>query len=155
MFTGQIRYNAKFRDRAYVTIEGIACDCLIEGNRNMNRSMDGDTVAVKLDNPDKWRLLPKEETSKYTNKAVIEQRVVDGPSVPKDQDAKVPEEMEGSESDWEDADSVENDKKARVYTLAEEKPAKKLIFELPGSAKKEEKPKVPHRFKGNRDQVLA
>jgi hypothetical protein len=64
--------------------------------------------------------------------------------------------MECTDSDWEDEDSDDaKKKKGRVYTLDEDKPAKKLVYELPGSATKEQKPKVPHRFKGNKDQILA
>ena len=49
LFQGRIRFNPKFRNRAYVTVTGIKLDVLVEGQRNFNRSMDGDLVALRLD----------------------------------------------------------------------------------------------------------
>jgi len=67
-----------------VTLEGISVDIMIEGQANMNRALDGDKVLLKLDPPAKWRLLENNKkngatgaNSKYSNKQVIEKRVVD------------------------------------------------------------------------------
>jgi len=57
LFKGSFRYNPKFRDRAYVTLEGVTTDIKLEGQTNMNRAFDGDLVLVKLDQPSKWKPL--------------------------------------------------------------------------------------------------
>lgn len=55
--TGTIRFNPKFRNRAYITADGLKLDILIEGNAHMNRALDSDVVAVQLVEPSTWKKL--------------------------------------------------------------------------------------------------
>ena len=70
---------------------------LIEQQSNMNRAMDGDTVAIQLFSPNKWHLIEEKKDSGYSNTQTVETRVVDEA-----------EEFEGSGSDWESIDSDES-----------------------------------------------
>lgn len=46
LFQGTIRFNPKFRSRAFLTVDELKVDVMIEVQSKMNRSMDGDTVLV-------------------------------------------------------------------------------------------------------------
>jgi hypothetical protein len=54
MFQGVIRINQNNRRRAYVTVQGICVDVMVEGMMQQNRCLDGDTVAISLVDPAKW-----------------------------------------------------------------------------------------------------
>lgn len=49
LFQGIIRFNPKFRQRAFLTVDDLKVDIMIEGQTKMNRALDGDTVLVQLD----------------------------------------------------------------------------------------------------------
>ena len=53
-FKGMIRMNPKFRNRAYVSIEELRIDVLVEGYKLMNRAMDGDTVLIEMMPVHQW-----------------------------------------------------------------------------------------------------
>jgi len=40
--------NPKFRHRAYVSVQELNVDVLVEGYKLMNRALDGDTVLIEL-----------------------------------------------------------------------------------------------------------
>ena len=48
LWKGVVRMNPKFRHRAYVSINELNVDVLIESYRLMNRALDGDTVLIQL-----------------------------------------------------------------------------------------------------------
>ena len=48
IFEGVVRMNPKFRHRAYVSIQELNVDVLVEGYKLMNRALDGDTVLIEL-----------------------------------------------------------------------------------------------------------
>ena len=54
LFEGVIRFNPKFRQRAFLTVEELKVDVMIEGQTKMNRSLDGDKVLVELDPVKYW-----------------------------------------------------------------------------------------------------
>ncbi|KAH7299125.1 hypothetical protein KP509_25G073900 [Ceratopteris richardii] len=56
-FRCTIRVNAHFRAEGYVTIEGVPIDVLIDGLEAQNRSIEGDVVAVIINNVSKWTRL--------------------------------------------------------------------------------------------------
>ena len=45
-FEGILRVNPNNRNRAFVTINGIAIDVMIDGLSSQNRALDGDTVVI-------------------------------------------------------------------------------------------------------------
>lgn len=57
LFEGVMRYNAKFRNRAYVRVPGFDLDVLIDRNSAMNRTLDSDKVVIRLDQPARWKML--------------------------------------------------------------------------------------------------
>ena len=52
-----MRVNANNKRQAYVTIDGIKCDVLLDGFISQNRALDGDTVVIELLKPQYWRPL--------------------------------------------------------------------------------------------------
>jgi len=57
-FKGVIKMNANFRHRAFVSVNELKIDLLIDGQRNMNRALDGDEVVVWLEKIKFWKELP-------------------------------------------------------------------------------------------------
>ena len=53
-FKGIIRMNPKFRYRAYVSIQELNIDILVEGYKLMNRTMDGDQVLIEMMPVHQW-----------------------------------------------------------------------------------------------------
>ena len=53
-FKGIIRMNPKFRYRAYVSIQELNIDILVEGYKLMNRTMDGDNVLIEMMPVHQW-----------------------------------------------------------------------------------------------------
>jgi hypothetical protein len=85
LFCGTLRYNPKFRDRAYITIDNLNIDVLIDGQNAMNRAFDSDKVAVRLESTQYWKPLEARKASgtavadsKYSNQKAVEERMVDG-----------------------------------------------------------------------------
>ena len=105
-FKGVIRMNPKFRYRAYVSIQELNIDILVEGYKLMNRAMDGDNVLIEMMPVHQWIEMTDQNTlsakittlcqttgevqygishltkegadnQAYTNEAAIEKRVVD------------------------------------------------------------------------------
>ncbi|KAI5081147.1 hypothetical protein GOP47_0004330 [Adiantum capillus-veneris] len=56
-FRCKIRVNAHMRTEAYVTIDGVPIDILIDGVQAQNRSIDGDVVAVIVNDVPMWTKL--------------------------------------------------------------------------------------------------
>jgi DIS3-like exonuclease 2 len=54
VFGATLRVNSHNRNEAYVTIDGIPRDVLIDGSAAQNRAMEGDSVAVLLEQPSAW-----------------------------------------------------------------------------------------------------
>lgn len=171
LFEGMIRFNAKFRDRAFVVVKGFTMDVMVEGPRKMNRSMDGDIVAIRLDPVAKWPALlasqKKAQQSAYANNQAVETRVVDGKDSAEKEEEKVAakeekeerlvEEGDGhSSSDWSDDSSLSfeapKDGRQRVYHVpgAEEVklPAK------PAKRQDEKDEKRPAELSGDRESRL-
>lgn len=48
-FLGTFKLNPKFRNRAFVQLQELNLDVLIDNTTQMNRAMDGDTVLIQLD----------------------------------------------------------------------------------------------------------
>ena len=46
LFEGNIRVNPNNRNRAFVSIQGIKIDVMIDGLSSQNRALDGDTVLI-------------------------------------------------------------------------------------------------------------
>eukprot|EP01119_Soliformovum_irregulare_P004628 TRINITY_DN1568_c0_g2_i2.p1 TRINITY_DN1568_c0_g2~~TRINITY_DN1568_c0_g2_i2.p1 ORF type:complete len:1119 (+),score=333.19 TRINITY_DN1568_c0_g2_i2:22-3357(+) len=57
LFQGKIRINARNRQDAYVTVDGLERDIYIDGSTNRNRALEGDTVVVRLEPVAKWKIL--------------------------------------------------------------------------------------------------
>jgi hypothetical protein len=104
-FKGVIRMNPKFRYRAYVSIQELNIDILVEGYKLMNRTMDGDQVLIEMMPVHQWIEMSDQNTlsakittlcqttgevqyginhlkgsadnQAYTNEAAIENRTVD------------------------------------------------------------------------------
>jgi DIS3-like exonuclease 2 len=84
-----LRVNPNNRNRAFVTIEGVPIDVMIDGLGAQNRALDGDTVVISLVEPARWPPLTtqsiiiggnKVEEKKnggFTNETAIETRVID------------------------------------------------------------------------------
>ncbi|KAJ0406113.1 hypothetical protein P43SY_008364 [Pythium insidiosum] len=64
---GKLRVNAQFRLRAFLTVEGLAVDVLVDGVRDRNRAMDGDLVAVEILPEEKWKSLDNNTKSQSNN----------------------------------------------------------------------------------------
>ena len=92
LFEGTIRFNPKFRQRAFLTIDELKVDVMIEGQTKMNRSLDGDKVLVQLDPVNSWELLKDKHSQKleeskgkkpesnkkgYSNNEAVERRDLD------------------------------------------------------------------------------
>jgi DIS3-like exonuclease 2 len=60
LYQGKLRINPQYRLRAFLTVDGIPVDVLIDGVKDRNRAMDGDLVAVKLLDETQWKPLQKE-----------------------------------------------------------------------------------------------
>lgn len=56
-FRCKLRVNAHFRNEAYVTIEGVSIDVLLDGVQAQNRAIDGDVVAVVVNDVSMWTKL--------------------------------------------------------------------------------------------------
>ena len=97
--------NPKFRYRAYVSIQELNIDILVEGYKLMNRTMDGDQVLIEMMPVHQWiemsdqnilsakittlcqttgevqyginHLKGSADNQAYTNEAAIENRTVD------------------------------------------------------------------------------
>jgi len=75
--------TAHNRQRAFVTVEDIIKDVMIEGIGNQNCSLDGDTVIIEMLNVKKWPEYPQpinleeNKSKRLTNDKPIERRVVD------------------------------------------------------------------------------
>lgn len=41
--------------RGFVNVDGIKVDVMIDGMKDLNRAMDGDTVVIQLEAPAKWQ----------------------------------------------------------------------------------------------------
>ena len=54
LFEGMIRVNPNNRRRAFVNINGLMTDVMIDGLFLQNRALDGDTVLIELLPPVKW-----------------------------------------------------------------------------------------------------
>ena len=50
-----MRVNANERRSAYVTVDGLIYDILIQGFNNQGTALDGDTVLVELFRPSLWK----------------------------------------------------------------------------------------------------
>lgn len=86
LFEGNIRVNPNNRNRAFISIEGIKLDVMIDGVGSQNRALDGDTVVIQLLDPSRWPSLitsniiiggKKLENKGFTNETAIETRVID------------------------------------------------------------------------------
>jgi len=62
---GALRINAKMRNQAFVTVKDMKFDVFVDGDKNRNRALNGDIVAV--------RLLPKSEWHKRSHMDAVEQ----------------------------------------------------------------------------------
>ena len=85
VFKGVLKTSARLRQlRAYVSVPGLNLDVAVEGYKNMNRAMDGDTVLVELQPVCQWLELAeanKTQVTDFTNEAPVEARVgVDYPA---------------------------------------------------------------------------
>lgn len=78
--------NPHNRNRAFVSVEGIKVDVMIDGLSSQNRALDGDTVLIQLLNPSRWPSLKlsnvivggkKVEPKGLTNDTAVETRVID------------------------------------------------------------------------------
>ena len=88
--------NQNNRRRAYVTVDSINVDLMIDGLIQQNRALDGDTVIIELYEPVKWTeyantnlVVGQNATGKtqnlftqngvvgYTNETAVESRVID------------------------------------------------------------------------------
>ena len=79
-FLGVLRTNSRLRQvRAYITVNGLNLDVLVEGYKNMNRAMDGDTVMIEMSPVSMWIELGESKKAvtngEYTNEQAIESRV--------------------------------------------------------------------------------
>ena len=89
LFEGFMRINPNNRNRAFVSVEGVNIDVMIDGLGAQNRALDGDTVIVQLLNPARWPGLTSShlvvgaaggKTTKeggITNETAIETRIID------------------------------------------------------------------------------
>ena len=97
-FEGTIRMNAANRNRAFVHVKDFPVDVLIEGQKNMNRAMDGDQVVVWLERTKWWSELPNAKVKRtqgqggYSNDQAVESRIVDQ-ELP-DKDCKIQDHIE-------------------------------------------------------------
>ena len=55
---GSFRVNQHRRTEAYATVAGMEVDILIDNLADQNRAFEGDTVAILLDPPEKWKKMP-------------------------------------------------------------------------------------------------
>ena len=76
-FKGRFRGNPFSRKHAFVSIEGINEDVLLEEMYLQNRALDGDEVIVLLLPVNLWKILPPQKTLVIGNNNKIEERVVD------------------------------------------------------------------------------
>ncbi|GMF44123.1 unnamed protein product [Phytophthora lilii] len=60
LLQGKLRINSLYLDQAYITVEDVHLDVLVQGNRNLNRAMNGDLVAVRLCAIAEWKPLDDE-----------------------------------------------------------------------------------------------
>jgi hypothetical protein len=67
LFAGTIRVAARRRDRAYVRVEGLTKDVLVDGQSALNRALDSDKVIIMLDLPSEWK--PNDEGQKLHSAA--------------------------------------------------------------------------------------
>ncbi|CAM6015246.1 unnamed protein product [Sphagnum balticum] len=69
VFYATLRVNSHNRSEAYVTIDGIPLDILIEGSSAQNRAIEGDVVAVLLDQPSAWPRLKGGNIKQMSNES--------------------------------------------------------------------------------------
>ena len=55
LLCGALRINAKRRAEAYVTIPGLGVDVFAEGDKDRNRALEGDLVALQVMDRSEWR----------------------------------------------------------------------------------------------------
>lgn len=54
LFEGILRVSQNNRRRAFVTINDINVDVMVDGLQQQNRAFDGDTIIIELLEPSKW-----------------------------------------------------------------------------------------------------
>ncbi|OAE33868.1 hypothetical protein AXG93_1921s1150 [Marchantia polymorpha subsp. ruderalis] len=74
-FRGVLRVNPHYRSEAYVTLEGVPLDILIDGLCAQNRGMEGDVVAVQLNPSSLWPRL-KGSNKQQNSSSVVEESSV-------------------------------------------------------------------------------
>lgn len=75
LFEGVIWKNEWNQDIAYVSIEGLKIDVIINSVQDQNRAFDRDKVVVELNDPDTWTR--QERSSGISNLAPVEARLID------------------------------------------------------------------------------
>jgi len=96
LFQGILRVNQMNRKRAFVSVDDIKIDVMLEGLNSQNRALDGDTVVIELFEPYRWSsfasnnvVIGKDSLNNqvlvasvaqqkgYTNETAVETRIVD------------------------------------------------------------------------------
>ncbi|CAM6089525.1 unnamed protein product [Calypogeia fissa] len=78
-FKGVLRVNPHYRSEAYVTLEGVPTDILIDGLISQNRAMEGDVVVVQLNSTSHWPRL-KGTNNKQSISSVVEDSAIRVPN---------------------------------------------------------------------------
>lgn len=113
-FEGILRSVANNRRRAFVYVNGIKVDIMIDNLLSQNRALDGDTVLIEILPPSRWAeyistdipktgktTIAKPSGSKtlkgaagYTNETAVEQRIVDSKTLEQAEESKSSEKKE-------------------------------------------------------------
>lgn len=119
LFQGVIRVNQFNRKRAYVTVNGISIDVMVEGLYQQNRCLEGDTVVISLVDPAKWLELENNagklnaeaagNLQGYTNNKAVEIRIIDGEETKNIISEKIKPLEEDVDDGFQDVDSDSED----------------------------------------------
>ena len=111
---GVIRKLEQNEKIAFITVDGLKVDVIINSERNQNRSLDKDRVVIELFNPSNWEKMEKKVSTfkegKISNNAPIEERTIDAtkddsPAEDENKESATEEEKKESPADEKKKDS--------------------------------------------------